>query len=535
MNNLYVIIALLVGCTLGAVAAWAILKGKITAARLQEEAKAQGERALYEERLNQAREEVRELKEYRDTANRHIQDLTDRRQAESEKRAAAEATAARVPVLEAEVDALRAGNSRLDAEISDIRARMQEERKAADEKLALIEEARTRLSDAFSALSSQALKSNNQSFLELAKTQFESFRESAEGDLDKRRKAIDDLVKPVGEALKQVDLKLADIEKQRLEAYSGLREQVKSLALSQGELKAETGKLVQALRRPQVRGRWGEIQLRRVVEMAGMVNHCDFVEQESTDTEEGRLRPDMIVKLPGGRNIVVDAKAPLEAYLNALECQDETERDHYLHAHAQQISSHMKKLGAKRYFDQFDNSPDFVVLFLPGETFFSAALQQNPGLIEEGVSQRVICASPTTLIALLRAVAYGWRQEEMAESARKVADLGKELYERLGKLAEHMGKTGVHLGRAVNAYNEAVGSLESRVLVSARKFPDLGVLVSQDLAECKPLEHNPRAITAPEAVETREDQSEPEALAEAEKEHEEDPAAETADQDSFWD
>jgi len=532
MTNIFIIVSLLVGCTLGAVAAWIIAKGKIESARDREQASAQGEKALYEERLAQARQEVQELKDYRDTANRHIQDLTERRQAESEKRATAEATASRVPGLEADLEAQRAENSRLDAELSELRARMDEERKAAREKLALIEEARTRLADAFKSLSSEALKSNNQSFLELAKTQFESFRQAAEGDLDKRRKAIDDLVKPVGDALKQVDVKLADIEKQRLEAYSGLKEQVKSLALTQGELKAETGKLVQALRRPQVRGRWGEIQLRRVVEMAGMVNHCDFVEQESADTEEGRLRPDMIVKLPGGRNIVVDAKAPLEAYLNALECQDETERDHHLHSHAQQIASHMKKLGAKRYFDQFENSPDFVVLFLPGETFFSAALQQNPGLIEEGVAQRVICASPTTLIALLRAVSYGWKQEEMAESARKVADLGKELYERLGKLAEHMGKTGVHLGRAVNAYNEAVGSLESRVLVSARKFPDLGVMVSQELTECKPLEHNPRAITAHEAREAHEAESSPKPLSGTEEEPEEEPATE---QDPFWD
>jgi DNA recombination protein RmuC len=242
------------------------------------------------------------------------------------------------------------------------------------------------------------------------------------------------------------------------------------------------------------------MQLRRVVEMAGMLNYCDFIEQESSETAEGRLRPDMVVKLPGGRSVVVDAKAPLEAYLNALECQDEDERDAYMKAHAQQIAAHVRKLGAKRYFDQFENTPDFVVLFLPGETFFSAALQQNPGLIEEGVSQRVICASPTTLIALLRAVAYGWKQEEMAESARQVADLGKELYERLGKLAEHLGKTGTHLGRAVDSYNQTVGSLESRVLVSARKFPELGVLVDRDIAACEPLDNSPRALSAPEAA-----------------------------------
>lgn len=518
MNSLtfiYMLVALILGCVLGAFAAWAALKSKVSAARQNEAARAEGEKALIQERLDTAKQEVRELRDLRDTQIKQIQDLSDRRAHESEKRASAEARAARVPELEEEIERLRAAKSELETEVSDIRARMEEERKAAQEKLALIEEARTKLSDAFGSLSSEALKSNNQSFLELAKTHFESYRQAAEGDLEKRKKAIDDMVKPVGEALKQVDVKLSDLEKHRLEAYSTLKEQVKSLTLAQNELKSETGKLVQALRRPQVRGRWGEIQLRRVVEMAGMVNYCDFVEQESADTEDGRLRPDMVVKLPGGRNIVVDAKAPLEAYLSAIECTDETERDGYMRSHAQQIATHMKKLGAKRYFDQFENTPDFVVLFLPGETFFSAALQQNPGLIEEGVTQRVICASPTTLIALLRAVSYGWKQEEMAESARKVADLGKELYERLGKLAEHMAKTGTHLGRAVNAYNESVGSLESRVLVTARKFPELGVLVSQDMPETRPLEHSPRALSAPEAEEDHfEDETESETQAE---------------------
>lgn len=515
LNNIYTIIALVLGCAIGAVAAWAALKARISAAREQEAARAEGEKAVLGERLDAARRDVQELRDYRDNANKHIQDLRDRLGLESEKRATAEAKAERAPGLEQEIDRLRAEGSRLETELSDARARMQEERKAAAEKLALIEEARSKLSDAFSALSSEALKSNNQSFLELAKTHFETFQQAAEGDLEKRRKAIDDMVKPVGEALKQVDSKLAGLEKERLEAYSVLKNQVQSLVQTQKELQSETGKLVQALRRPQVRGRWGEIQLRRVVEMAGMVNYCDFLEQESADTEDGRLRPDMVVKLPGGRNIVVDAKAPLEAYLNAIECGEENEREANMRAHAQQIAAHIKKLGAKKYFDQFENSPDFVVLFLPGETFFSAALSQNPGLIEEGVDKRVIIASPTTLIALLRAVAYGWKQEEMAESARKVAELGKELYDRLGVLAEHMVKTGTHLGRAVNAYNESVGSLESRVLVTARKFPELGVLVGKELPETRPLEHSPRALSAPESEEeeAREDAGEKESLA----------------------
>jgi DNA recombination protein RmuC len=376
---------------------------------------------------------------------------------------------------------------------------LERERAVAREKLAALEEARTSFADTFKALSSDALARNNQSFLELAKAALEKQQEVAKGDLEKRQQAIGELVAPVKTTLEKFEQQIVGIEKQRENAYATLTEQVRSLLESQGQLKSETANLVKALRAPQTRGRWGELQLKRVVEMAGMLDHCDFFEQESTDTEEGRLRPDLVVKLPGGKNIVVDAKAPLAAYLEALEAPDDDARRRALVDHARQVKDHLTKLGRKSYWEQFQPSPDFVVLFLPGETFYSAALEIDPGLIEYGVEQRVILATPTTLIALLRAVAYGWKQEALTENAREVSALGKELYERLATLADHWSDVGKHLGGAVGAFNKAVGSLETRVLVSARKFRDLKVAPeSKEIASTAPLDSVPRALQAQE-------------------------------------
>jgi len=372
------------------------------------------------------------------------------------------------------------------------------ERRNTDEKLSLLKKMEGELQNAFKALSDDALKSNNAAFLHLAKSTLEKFQEGARNDLDGRQKAIDQMVKPLSESLQKVDAKISDLEKAREGAYTRLDEQLKSLLMSQSKLESETSNLVKALRAPTVRGRWGEIQLKRVVEMAGMVNYCDFVEQESSTSEDGRLRPDMVVKLPNNKKIIVDAKAPLQAYLEALETDDETEKKKHLQHHARQIRTHLQKLSEKKYWDQFEATPEFVVLFLPGETFFSAALEQDPGLIEFGVEKKVLLATPTTLIALLRAVSYGWRQQQLAENAQKISDLGREMYDRLLTVTGHVSSLGRGLDRAVDSYNKAVSSFDSRVLVTARKFKELGAYSGKELEEPATIDKAARELSLPE-------------------------------------
>ncbi len=349
----------------------------------------------------------------------------------------------------------------------------------------LIKSAELQLTSVFKALSAETLQSTNKHFLEMARVQF-----------DQRTEAISDIVKPVRDSLEKVDLKILELEKTRIRADENLHQHVRALVDAQKDLRTETANLVTALRAPQARGMWGEMQLKRVVEMAGMLEHCDFYKQESVMTETGRLRPDMIVKLPGAKNIVVDAKTPLIAFLEAIQEQNPDAKKMKFAEHARHVRKHLEQLSKKSYWDQFQPAPEFVVLFLPSESFFSAALESDASLIEAGVSQNVIIATPTTLIALLRAVAFGWRQERLAENARAIGALGKELYKRLGDLTVHFGRVGKNLESAVDAYNSAVGTLESRVLVSGRKFRDLDSAGMPELPELPPLDRQPRALQA---------------------------------------
>lgn len=421
---------------------------------------------------------------------------------EIERRAAAENAAARVSQLEAHLAAdqeqLRSQQARLAQLESELRA----ERRSAEEKLQLLTGAQAAFSQAFRALSAEALSQNNQSFLQLATATLEKYQAGARGELEARQRAVDELVQPLRESLQKVDGVLGAMEQSRIAAYAALSDQLRGLVETQlPMLRGETANLVKALRQPTVRGRWGEMQLHRVVEMAGMLEHCDFLEQESRQTDSGALRPDLVVKLPGGKQLVIDAKAPLAAYLEAAETNDEALREQRLNEHARQVRDHIIALGRKAYWEQFSPTPEFVVMFLPGEMFFSAALQQDPALIEFGVSERVIPATPTTLIALLRAVAYGWRQEALAANAQEVAELGKELFARLSVLGRHWSEVGERLNRAVDAYNRSVATLENRVLVSARRFRDLKAAPEDaEIALQAPVELVTRALQAPELL-----------------------------------
>jgi DNA recombination protein RmuC len=460
MTDVIPVLILLAGAALGAVIAWLIFRAKANSAFEDGKNESATQLATFHERLVSKDNELLKLQQ----------------------------------AFEGEVSeraGLREHNSRLQADLEG-------ERRAAQERTESFKRVTEELAEKFKALSRDALKDNNQEFLNLARATLEKFQATAKGDLDQRQQAIDQLVKPLKESLEKVDGKIGEIEKARAGAYAELREQVRGLATSQLQLQAETGNLVKALRTPHIRGRWGEIQLRRVVELAGMVQYCDFSEQANVTTEDGRIRPDVIVRLPGNRTIVVDAKVPFEAFYESISATDDAIRIERLKEHARLVRTHIGHLSRKSYWEACQPTPEFVLLFLPGENFYSAALEQDPKLIEDGINQRVIIATPTTLIALLKAISYGWQQEQRAANADEVGKLGKELYDRLRTFVNYFADIGRNLDRALESYNKGVGSLEARVMVTARKFKERGAIAGEEIEIIDSVDKTSRVLTLDE-------------------------------------
>ena len=388
--------------------------------------------------------------------------------------------------------------SHLSEKNTELGVKLEMERRSHAEKLETLKQAgeqqREQLKESFSHLSRQALKHNNEEFLKLAQQNLQRFQTQAKGELSQREQAIETLVKPIREALEKSEKQIREMEQERKQAYGALTQHLETMTRTQQALQGETRNLVQALRRPEVRGQWGELTLRRLAELAGMVEHCDFFEQEHTNSEDGALRPDMIVRMPGGREVVVDVKTPLDAYLSAVEATDDSERDAQLQRHTRNVRKRVQELAGKAYWKQFKNSPDFVVLFIPGDQFLSAALDQDHALLEDAMQQKVILATPTSFVALLRAVAYGWRQESLAENAEQIRQVGEELYGRLGTFADHLGKMGKSLNSSVQHYNKAVASFDSRVLPSARKFSDMGISAKKSIDKTEQIESSARDV-----------------------------------------
>jgi DNA recombination protein RmuC len=375
-----------------------------------------------------------------------------------------------------------------------LNSQLEAQREVLEEKTRTFEQARQQFEATFKSLAGDVLKSNSSEFLKLAESNFKILHNKASGALEQREKAVEGMVKPIREALDKTDQHIRRMEKEREAAFGSLTQHLKFMAQAQEQLQGETRNLVKALRRPEVRGQWGELTLKRLAELAGMVEHCDFEQQRSVDTHTGKQRPDMVVRMPGGREIIVDAKAPMDAYLGAVEAQDDNTRALEIQRHARNVRDRVRELASKGYWQQFPQSPDFVVLFIPGDQFLSAALEVDAKLLEDAMADKVVLATPSSLVALLRAVAYGWRQEALAENAEHIRSVGEELYERLSTFADHLGRLGSHLTRSVESYNKAVGSFDSRVLPGARKFREMGIQRKKDLPEPEPVERLPRPV-----------------------------------------
>jgi len=390
--------------------------------------------------------------------------------------------------------ASRPRQKRLHDEINLLGSNLKNQEALQAERETAFELANAKLTSAFSNLANESLKSNSENFLRLAEQNLGTQQEKAKRELSEREKAVEALVKPIRDALEASQKQISELEKSRSEAYGGIKNQIEAMQLSQKSLTQETQNLVNALRRPEVRGRWGEITLRRLVELAGMVEHCDFVEQVHSVSDGQIVRPDMIVKLPDQRQLVVDVKTPLDAYLQAAEASDDAQRKLGLERHAKNVRSHIRMLASKAYWDQFDESPEFVILFIPGDQFLSAALSEEPDLIEYALSKQIILATPTSLVALLKAVAYGWRQLSLADNAKEIRILAEDLYGRLATFVTHMNRVGRQLASSVENYNKAVGSLERSVLPGARKFVELGVHAKKEVEQLETLEPVPRTM-----------------------------------------